>query len=319
MASKFVQPERDVVVLYGDGSFGLTGFDFETMVRNKLAYVGVIGNNASWNQIRYGQELKYAGRGDVGNVVADVRFDRFADAMGGFGVRVTQPEDIRPALEQARASGKPALVDVVIDRDVYSGGTRRCTSRLSLKHRIGNKGSSRGRLRSDQLGRWRCARGAPPFPLQRAARRCLPALIALYRRPHGTQGRAGSSTERKLKRRSDMRGSSPPRGARFQRALFAVALAVALGGCVAYAGRGSGPDYRYGVEIAVAPPPVRVVEAPPPRVGYVWAPGYWNWNGREHVWVEGRWLHERPGQHWVPEHWDQHNGRWRFAQGHWEH
>jgi acetolactate synthase-1/2/3 large subunit len=123
MASKFAQPERDVVVLYGDCSFSLTGFDFETMVRNKLPYVGVIGNNASWNQIRYGQEVKYPGRGDVGNVVDDVRFDKFAEAMGGFGIRVTEPEQIRPALEKARDSGKPALVDVVIDRNVYSGGT----------------------------------------------------------------------------------------------------------------------------------------------------------------------------------------------------
>lgn len=124
MASKFTQPERDVVVLFGDGSFGLTGFDFETMVRNQLPFVGVIGNNSSWNQIRYGQARKYGKeRGDVGNVLADVRFDKFAEAMGGFGVRVTEPDKIRPALEKARDSGKPALVDVVIDREVYSSGT----------------------------------------------------------------------------------------------------------------------------------------------------------------------------------------------------
>lgn len=124
MASRLTQPERDVVVLFGDGSFGLTGFDFETMVRNKLAFVGVIGNNASWNQIRYGQARKYGKeRGDVANVLADVRFDRFAEAMGGFGVRVTEPDKIRPALEKARDCGKPALVDVVIDREVYSSGT----------------------------------------------------------------------------------------------------------------------------------------------------------------------------------------------------
>ncbi|TXF09941.1 thiamine pyrophosphate-binding protein [Pelomicrobium methylotrophicum] len=124
LASKLLQPERDVVVLFGDGSFGLTGFDFETMVRNKLPFVGVIGNNASWNQIRYGQAMKYGKeRGDVGNVTADVRFDRFAEAMGGFGIRVTEPSQIRPALEKARDSGVPALVDVVIDREVYSSGT----------------------------------------------------------------------------------------------------------------------------------------------------------------------------------------------------
>ena len=124
LASKLTQPERDVVVLFGDGSFGLTGFDFETMVRNQLPFVGVIGNNASWNQIRYGQARKYgAERGDVGNILADVRFDKFAEAMGGFGIRVTKPEEIRPALEKARDSGLPALVDVVIDREKYSSGT----------------------------------------------------------------------------------------------------------------------------------------------------------------------------------------------------
>jgi acetolactate synthase-1/2/3 large subunit len=123
LASKLAQPQRDVVVLFGDGSFGLTGFDFETMVRNKLPFVGVIGNNSSWNQIRYGQERKYPGRGDVGNILQDVRFDRFAEAMGGVGIRVTQPGEIRPALERARESGRPALVDVVINRDVYSSGT----------------------------------------------------------------------------------------------------------------------------------------------------------------------------------------------------
>ena len=123
MASKLAQPHRDVVVLYGDCSFTLTGFDFITMVHRKLPYVGVIGNNSSWNQIRFGQERKYPGRGDIGNIVGDVRFDRLAEAMGGFGVRVTQPDQIRPALERARDSGKPALVDVVINRDVYSSGT----------------------------------------------------------------------------------------------------------------------------------------------------------------------------------------------------
>jgi len=124
LASKIAQPERDVVVLFGDGTFGLTGFDFETMVRNKLPYVAVIGNNASWNQIRYGQAMKYGKeRGDIGNVLVDVRFDKFAEAMGGYGEKVTDPEQIRPALERARDSGKPAIVDVVIDREIYSSGT----------------------------------------------------------------------------------------------------------------------------------------------------------------------------------------------------
>ncbi len=76
--------ERDVVVLYGDCSFTLTGFDFITMVHRKLPFVGVIGNNSSWNQIRFGQERKYPGRGDIGNVVGDVRFDHLARSHGRF-------------------------------------------------------------------------------------------------------------------------------------------------------------------------------------------------------------------------------------------
>jgi len=112
MASKLAQPHRDVVTLFGDCSFTLTGFDFITMVHRKLPFVGVIGNNSSWNQIRFGQERKYPGRGDIGNVV----IRRVAREEGMTFLRDS-------ALEKARDSGKPALVDVVINRDVYSSGT----------------------------------------------------------------------------------------------------------------------------------------------------------------------------------------------------
>jgi hypothetical protein len=75
---------------------------------------------------------------------------------------------------------------------------------------------------------------------------------------------------------------------------------------------------RVDVDINIAPPAPRVVEVPPPRRGYVWAPGYWNYNHGRHVWVDGRWLHERRGYHWAPERWDQRNGHWHFERGHWE-
>jgi hypothetical protein len=73
-----------------------------------------------------------------------------------------------------------------------------------------------------------------------------------------------------------------------------------------------------GVDIEIAPPAPRVVEVPGPRAGYVWAPGYWRWEGHRHVWVDGRWLRERRGQHWIGEHWDQRGGRYHFEPGHWE-
>jgi len=71
------------------------------------------------------------------------------------------------------------------------------------------------------------------------------------------------------------------------------------------------------IDIQVAPPVPRVIVAPPPRRGFVWAPGYWRWNGRRHVWMDGHWMRERPGFHWVPEAWVPHGGHYRFVPGHW--
>src|ERR1700743_98151 len=70
------------------------------------------------------------------------------------------------------------------------------------------------------------------------------------------------------------------------------------------------------VDIEVAPPAPRVVEAPPPRPGFVYAPGYWRWDGHRHVWVDGHFIRERHGSHWVPEHWDERHGRYHFEPGH---
>ncbi len=124
MAAKAARPEKEVVVLFGDGAFSLTGWDFETMVRFSLPFIGVIGNNSSMNQIRYGQIQKYgAERGEVGNTLGDVPYDRFATMLGGYGEEVREPADIRPALQRARESGRPALINVWVDRDAFAPGT----------------------------------------------------------------------------------------------------------------------------------------------------------------------------------------------------
>ncbi|WP_440070063.1 thiamine pyrophosphate-binding protein [Streptosporangium sp. OZ121] len=124
MAAKYARPDKEVLCLFGDGAFSLTGWDFETMVRFDLPFIGVIGNNSSMNQIRYGQAAKYGeNRGRVGNTLGDVRYDEFARMLGGHGEEVRDPADIRPALERARESGKPALINVWVDPDVYAPGT----------------------------------------------------------------------------------------------------------------------------------------------------------------------------------------------------
>ena len=124
IAAKVARPDREVVCLFGDGAFTLTGWDFETAVRFDLPFIGVVGNNSYMNQIRYGQIQKYGeDRGDVGNKLGDVKFDKFAEMLGGYGEEVREPRDIRPALERARESGKPALINVWIDQDAFAPGT----------------------------------------------------------------------------------------------------------------------------------------------------------------------------------------------------
>jgi acetolactate synthase-1/2/3 large subunit len=124
LAAKHARPDKEVVALFGDGAFSLTGWDFETLVRYNLPFVGIVGNNSSMNQIRYGQAQKYGeDRGRVGNTLGDVHYDKFAQMLGGYGEEVRDPADIAPALQRARESGKPSLINVWVDPDVYAPGT----------------------------------------------------------------------------------------------------------------------------------------------------------------------------------------------------
>jgi acetolactate synthase-1/2/3 large subunit len=124
LAAKHARPDKEIVCLFGDGAFSLTGWDFETLVRYDLPFVGIVGNNSSMNQIRYGQIQKYGeDRGRVGNTLGNVHYDKFAQMLGGYGEEVRDPADIGPALRRARESGKPSLINVWVDPDVYAPGT----------------------------------------------------------------------------------------------------------------------------------------------------------------------------------------------------
>jgi acetolactate synthase-1/2/3 large subunit len=124
IAAKAAMPDTEVIVLFGDGAFGLTGFDYDTLIRFNMPVIGIVANNAAWNQVRYGQAERYGQvRGDVANILSPLRYDRVVEAMGGYGEHVTEPSQIRPALERARRSGKPSLVNVMVDPNVFSSGT----------------------------------------------------------------------------------------------------------------------------------------------------------------------------------------------------
>lgn len=72
-----------------------------------------------------------------------------------------------------------------------------------------------------------------------------------------------------------------------------------------------------GINIGTPPPPLRYERVPPPRHGYVWAPGYWGWNGHTHVWFNGHWEHVRAGYIYERPAWRQDHGRWYFHEGRW--
>ena len=71
------------------------------------------------------------------------------------------------------------------------------------------------------------------------------------------------------------------------------------------------------IAVREAPPPLRAEVVPAPRRGYVWAPGYWNWQGRHHVWHSGTWVRARPGYVYSSPNWVERDGRWEFQQGRW--
>ncbi len=122
IAAKAAHPRKRVLVLSGDGSFGLNGFEIDTMVRHGLPAVVVVGNDGAWTQIRAPQLALYGEERAVATKLADrTRYDLFAEAMGGHGEFVTDADGIAPAIDRAFASGKPAVVNVIIDATTNMG------------------------------------------------------------------------------------------------------------------------------------------------------------------------------------------------------
>jgi len=116
MAVKTARPDKKVLMVNGDGTFGLNGFEFDTFVRFGLPIVSVVGNDRQWGQIAVGQRMMYGRERAIASLLGDnARYDKVVEGLGGHGEFVERPQDIRPALERAFASGKPACVNVITD------------------------------------------------------------------------------------------------------------------------------------------------------------------------------------------------------------
>jgi hypothetical protein len=101
---------------------------------------------------------------------------------------------------------------------------------------------------------------------------------------------------------------------KFRKSLLAALCVVSLGGAL----NAPMASAAVSVYLDVAPPPPRYEAAPPPRRGYVWAPGYWNARNHHHVWQAGHWERERRGYHYNQSTWVEHDNRWQLEKGHWK-
>ncbi|MBS4729753.1 acetolactate synthase [Mycobacterium sp. SM1] len=114
LAAKLARPERQVVLLQGDGAFGFSGMEWDTLVRHGVPVVSVIGNNGIWGLEKHAMEALY-GYSVVAGLRPGTRYDEVVRVLGGHGELVTAPAQLRPALERAFASSRPAVVNVLTD------------------------------------------------------------------------------------------------------------------------------------------------------------------------------------------------------------
>ena len=117
LAAKLAHPDRQVVLLLGDGAFGFSGMEYDTLARHGVNVVGVMGNNGIWGLEKHPMEFLY-GYSVAADLRPGTRYDQVVEALGGHGELVERPEDLRPALERSLSCGRPALVNVLTDPSV---------------------------------------------------------------------------------------------------------------------------------------------------------------------------------------------------------
>jgi acetolactate synthase-1/2/3 large subunit len=122
VGAKRIRPESTVVVFAGDGDFLMNGQDFATAVQYDLPILVVLIDNGMYGTIRMHQERDYPGRVSATGL-RNPDFAGYARVFGGHGERVERTEEFAPALERARASGKPAILHCLIDPETITPAT----------------------------------------------------------------------------------------------------------------------------------------------------------------------------------------------------
>jgi acetolactate synthase-1/2/3 large subunit len=133
LAAKIAYPNSRVIMLTGDGAFGFNGMEFDTAVRQNLNIVAILGNDSAWGIDRQIQ-LGLYGRPVVTDLL-QTRYDQVVQGLGGYGEFVSRAEELEPALKRALASGKPALLNVVVQRAISPRAEAAIARRKTASHK----------------------------------------------------------------------------------------------------------------------------------------------------------------------------------------
>jgi acetolactate synthase-1/2/3 large subunit len=117
LGAKLARPERQVVLLLGDGALGFAGMDLDTLARHGVAVLGIVANNGIWALEKHPMEAIY-GYSVAAELRPETRYDVVAEALGCDGLLVRSPNELRPALERGLAATRPTLVNVLTDPSV---------------------------------------------------------------------------------------------------------------------------------------------------------------------------------------------------------
>jgi acetolactate synthase-1/2/3 large subunit len=121
--AKYLFPDKRVLLFTGDGSIGFNFMEFERSITKGISFVVVISNDLGWGMIRHSQEVRLGRAIKSVTELGRIDYHRFVESMGGVGFLVEKPEEIRPAFDEAFASGKVACINVMTDPTAVSPGS----------------------------------------------------------------------------------------------------------------------------------------------------------------------------------------------------
>jgi len=123
MAAKLANPDKPVILLNGDGSFGFNSMEFDTAVRHDIPIICVVNNDCAWGMIKHSQKMSIGQERCTCAELGLRHYEKMVEGLGGHGELVTRDEEIVPAIKRAVESGKPSCINVVTDPTVTSPAT----------------------------------------------------------------------------------------------------------------------------------------------------------------------------------------------------